>query len=316
MNLIFMEPIFKDYIWGGNRLKNELHKNSNLDITAASWEISSNKNGDCKIKNEEYKGMTLSELFNQKDLRDLIFGTKCSNMKEFPLLVKFIDANQNLSIQVHPDDKYAKSIGLPNGKNEMWYIMECEENAQIIAGLSHNLNKQELEDIIKNDKIKDYLKYTDIKKGDSIYISAGTVHAILGGVLICEIQQNSDTTYRVYDWDRKDKNGNSRQLHVEQAIQTIKSNLIPEVIHENDEGTQIIAINKNFEVEKINISERFVDNSNINTFYAINVVDGEGKVKTKAKEYHLRRGDSFLVPATLGKYELEGTMTILKTYCN
>ena len=315
MNLIFMEPVFKDYLWGGNRLKNELHKNSDLDITAESWEISSNNNGDCKILNEEYSGMTLSELFAKKNLRELIFGTKCRDLEEFPLLIKFIDANQNLSIQVHPDDGYAKTIGLPNGKNEMWYIMDCKENAQIIAGLKHSLSKQELENIINNNRIKDYLNYADIKKGDSIYISAGTVHAILSGVLICEIQQNADITYRVYDWDRKDKNGNSRELHKEQAIQTIKPDIIPEIIHENNENIQIIASNKYFETQKINISGMFVDNSDTNSFYTINIVDGEGKIKALEMEYNIKKGDSFLVPATLGKYEFEGKMTILKTYC-
>ena len=315
MNLIFMEPVFKDYLWGGNRLKNELHKNSDLDITAESWEISSNKNGDCKILNEEYSGMTLSELFAKKNLRELIFGAKCRDLEEFPLLIKFIDANQNLSIQVHPDDGYAKTIGLPNGKNEMWYIMDCKENAQIIAGLKHSLSKQELENIINNNRIKDYLNYADIKKGDSIYISAGTVHAILSGVLICEIQQNADITYRVYDWDRKDKNGNSRELHKEQAIQTIKPDIIPEIIHENNENIQIIASNKYFETQKINISGVFVDNSDTNSFYTINIVDGEGKIKALEMEYNIKKGDSFLVPATLGKYEFKGKMTILKTYC-
>ena len=315
MNLIFMEPVFKDYLWGGNRLKNELNKKSNLEITAESWEVSSNKNGDCRIINEEYNNLTLSELYERKELREPIFGTRCIGIDEFPLLVKYIDAKQNLSIQVHPDDEYAKSIGVTNGKNEMWYIMDCEENSQIIAGLNKKLNKQELEDIIKNDKIKEYLNYTDIKKGDSIYIPAGTVHAILGGVLICEIQQNSDITYRVYDWDRKDKNGNSRELHKEQAIKTIKPDVIPEVIHENSEENQMIVSNKYFEVEKINISERFVDKSDTNTFYLINVVEGEGKIKTQAKEYQLRRGDSFLIPATLGEYIIEGKITALKTFC-
>ena len=316
MNIIFMEPIFKDYLWGGNRLKNELHKNSNLDITAESWEISSNKNGDCKILNEEYNELTLSELYKRKDLREPIFGTKCINIEEFPLLVKYIDAKQNLSIQVHPDDEYAKSIGLPNGKNEMWYIMDCENNSQIIAGLNKSLDKYGLEDVINNDKIKEYLNYTDIKKGDSIYISAGTVHAILGGVLICEIQQNSDTTYRVYDWDRKDKDGNTRQLHKEQAIATIKSNIIPEVVHENSNNTQIIASNQYFEVEKIMIQDRFEDESDNTTFFIINVVDGDGIIKTSTEEYSIKRGDSFIIPATLGKYEFEGKMGILKTYCN
>lgn len=315
MNIIFMEPVYKDYIWGGEKLKKEFNKNTPFERTAESWEISSNKNGICKIKNEEYEGKTLKDLFENEKIKEEIFGKKCKNLKEFPLLIKFIDAKDNLSIQVHPDDEYAKKIGLESGKTEMWYIMECEENGKIIGGLNSKLTKSELQDVIENDKIKDYLSYINIKQGDSIYIPAGTVHAILKNILICEIQQNSDTTYRVYDWDRKDKEGKGRQLHKKEAIETIKSENVPTIIH-SKEGlqTQKIAKSEFFEVEKINCNRVFEDISCADTFFAINVIEGEGFIETATNKYEIKKGDSFLIPATLGKYKVLGKIKFLKSY--
>ena len=262
-NIIFMKPVYKDYIWGGNKIKDELKKDTPLKKTAESWEISANKNGDCEILNEEYTGKTLSELFSNSKIKEEIFGTKCTNLEEFPLLIKFIDAKDNLSIQVHPDDKYAQNkLSQPYGKNEMWYIMDCDEGAQLIGGMTEKLSKEELKDVVENNKIKDYLNYVDVKKGDSIYIAAGTLHAILKNNLICKIQQNSDVTYRVYDWDRIGKDGNPRQLHKQQAIETIKPEIIPEVIHQNDnKEIQTIAENKYFKVDKINCTDKFEDES-------------------------------------------------------
>lgn len=315
MNIIFMEPAYKDYIWGGEKLKNKFNKNTPFERTAESWEISSNKNGICKIKNEEYEGKNLRDLFEDIKIKEEIFGKKSKKLKEFPLLIKFIDAKDNLSIQVHPDDEYAKKIGLESGKTEMWYIMECEENGKIIGGLNTKLTKSELQDVIENDNIKDYLNYIDIKQGDSIYIPAGTVHAILKNTLICEIQQNSDTTYRVYDWDRKDKNGNGRQLHKKEAIETIKPESVPVIVHSIEElQLQKIVKSEFFEVEKINSNEVYKDCSDLNTFYAINVLDGEGVLETTTNKYKIEKGDSFLVPATLGKYKITGKIQFLKSY--
>lgn len=315
MNIIFMEPVYKDYIWGGEKLKKEFNKKTPFERTAESWEISSNKNGICKIKNGEYEGKTLKELFEDKKIKEEIFGKKCEKMKEFPLLIKFIDAKDNLSIQVHPDDEYAKKIGLESGKTEMWYIMECEEDGKIIGGLNSKLTKSELQDVIENDNIKDYLKYIDIKQEDSIYIPAGTVHAILKNTLICEIQQNSDTTYRVYDWDRKDKEGKERQLHKKEAIETIKPENVPTIIHSKEElQKQKIVKSKFFEIEKINCNKTFEDVSCVDTFFAINVIDGEGFIETSTNKYEIKKGNSFLIPATLGKYKVIGKIKLLKSY--
>ena len=314
MNLIFMEPIYKDYIWGGNGLKEKLNKNTPYDRTAESWEISSNSNGDCKILNEEYNEKTLSNLFNDNENKEKIFGTKCLNMKEFPILIKFIDAKENLSIQVHPDDEYAQSIGLHNGKNEMWYIMDCEADSKIVGGLKEELNHQELTNTLNNNTIKDYLKYINVKKGDSIYISAGTLHAILKNNFICEIQQNSDTTYRVYDWDRIGNDGKTRELHKKQAIETIKTGIMPSVKStDNDEKYQKIVENEYFEVYKINCTDIFEDYSNKESFYTMNVVSGNGTIETDSQKLDIKIGDSFIIPATLGKYKISGKVEILKT---
>lgn len=312
--IIFMEPIYKDYIWGGNRLKEKLNKNTPYDRTAESWEISANSNGDCKILNKEYNQKTLSELFNDNEIKEKIFGTKCLNMKEFPILIKFIDAKNNLSIQVHPDDEYAQSIGLPNGKNEMWYIMDCEADSQIVGGLNRKLNNEELVDVLNNNTIKDYLNYINVKKGDSIYISAGTLHAILENNFICEIQQNSDTTYRVYDWDRIGKDGKPRELHKKQATETIKTGITPKVKStDNSEKYQKIVENDYFEVYKINCIDIFEDCSDEESFYTMNVVSGKGFIETEKQKLEIKIGDSFIIPATLGKYKISGKVEILKT---
>lgn len=313
-NIIFMEPIFKDYIWGGNKLKDELNKKSCYDKIAESWEISANKNGDCRILNKEFNNKTLSELFSDASIRQDVFGKKCLNMQEFPLIIKFIDANDNLSIQVHPDDIYAHKKGLSNGKNEMWYIMECDNNSQIISGFNTNISYNNLKNAINRNNIISYLNYIDVKKGDSIYIPSGTIHSILKGNLICEIQQNSDTTYRVYDWDRIDKFGKMRKLHKEESLEVIDLKAVPEIIHNNDNtGINNIICNEFFKVEKINCYDFFYDCSNLSSFYAMTVVGGSGCIRTESQEISIKMGESFLIPATLGDYRIEGKLKLLKS---
>lgn len=202
--LIFLEPFYKDYIWGGDRLKTYLNKNTPYEKTAESWEVSTNEDGKSTIKNGEYIGKTIDDIF-YSEKREEVFGTKSKDLDKFPLLVKFIDAKTNLSVQVHPDDDYAKRVEGSLGKTEMWYIMDCKPEAKLICGLKEGVKQESLEGILRSDNVSEYLNFIDIEKGDYIYIPAGTIHAILGGILICEIQQNSNLTYRVYDWGRTRK---------------------------------------------------------------------------------------------------------------
>lgn len=318
MEPIFLKPIYKDYIWGGTRLKKEYNKiDTDKECVAETWEISTNKNGKSLIKNrDEYNYENLDDLFKDKEMREVIFGTKCVNLEEFPLLIKFIDACNNLSVQVHPDDVYARKYENSSGKTEMWYVLDCKDDAKLVCGMKENVKQDEIHDIIKNNKIKDNVNYVNIKKGDIIYIPAGTVHAILSGVLICEVQQNCDLTYRVYDWDRVDKNGNKRELHVDKAIDVI--DVTSEYCIKN---TSTIADNiveaistPYFNADLIEV-ESFVElESKVTTFYAMNVLEGQGCLKVDNKEYNIVKGDSFLIPAALGKFTFEGNLKIINSY--
>ena len=315
MDILFLEPAYKNYIWGGNRLKKEFDKNTPYEITAESWEISTNKNGNSIVVNGDFKGKKLQELFEMTDCKSDIFGEKCIKKDRFPILIKFIDAKNNLSVQVHPDDIYAQKNENDIGKSEMWYIMDCPKDAKIICGLDETIKtKQQLKDIINSGNIKEYLQYIDIEKGDSIYIPAGTIHAITSGILICEIQQNSDLTYRVYDWDRVDKNGNSRELHIKQAIDVINLKNKAIKVKTKVKEYQKILDTENFKVDKLNINGKYLAESNEDTFYAINILDGEGRIYWNNKEHKIKKGDSFIIPANIGKYKISGNLIALKTY--
>lgn len=311
MEVLFLEPVYKDYIWGGTKLKEYFGKETTTDITAESWEISTNADGISKIKNQD---ITLKELFDNKDTRVEIFGTKTKDMEKFPLLIKFIDANSNLSVQVHPDDEYAKENEEDTGKTEMWYIIDCLPNSQIICGMKKEVQQEDVEDIIRNNKIKENLNYVNIKKGDSIYIPSGTIHAILGGTLICEIQQNSNLTYRVYDWDRVGNDGKPRTLHIDKAIDVINVNANPRIEHEKQEECYRVSDSEFFKVDKINVKEEYKDESNKQSFYAINVIEGMGTIEYKNNVCNLKKGDSIIIPAGLGEYAIKGNIEFLKSY--
>lgn len=311
MEVLFFEPVYKDYIWGGTKLKEYFGKQTTTDITAESWEISTNADGTSKIKG---KDITLKDIFDNKGTREKIFGTKTKDMEKFPLLIKFIDANSNLSVQVHPDDQYAKENENDTGKTEMWYIIDCFPNSQIICGMKEEVQQEDVEGIIRNNKIKENLNYVDIKKGDSIYIPSGTIHSILGGALICEIQQNSNLTYRVYDWDRVGSDGKPRVLHIDKAIDVINVNANPKVEHKKQEECYRVCDSEFFKVDKIDVQQEYKDKSNKESFYAINIIEGIGTIEYQNNICNLKRGDSIIIPAKLGEYTIKGKMELLKSY--
>lgn len=313
---IFLEPEFKDYIWGGQKLKKIFNKKvKNEECTAESWEISTNENGESIIKNGKYIGKTLTELFNEESSKKEIFGTKCLDLEKFPILIKFIDANQSLSVQVHPDNEYAKKHENSYGKTEMWYILDCEPGAQIICGVKSGVTKEMLEKSMNSDKIAEYLNYIDVKKGDAIYIPSGTIHALLGKTLVAEVQQNSNITYRVYDWGRVDKDGKSRELHIQKALDVINTKKSPQIkkIENNSEKVNIVK-SEFFTTDKINVKNKFQENILGESFIAFNVIEGNGILKVANQIYEIKKGDSFIIPACAKLYELEGTIELLKSY--
>ena len=316
MEPLFMIPIYKDYIWGGTKLKDYLKKEVPFETVAEAWEVSTNVAGLSEVEIEKGTKTTLKEVFDNTEKRIEIFGTKTKDMKRFPLLIKFIDAKDNLSVQVHPDDAYALEHENDTGKTEMWYIMECDENASIICGLKETVTQEQIPDMITNGKLQNYLNKVPICKGDVIYIPAGTVHAILKGTLICEIQQNSNLTYRVYDWDRVGKDGKPRELHIKKAMDVIKQDKRQNITSTNgqEDICKMVMDCNYFKVDVLNVTENYQAKSNKDTFEAYMVVEGKGKLETKGKEYDIKIGESFILPASLGEYEIKGNIKLLKAY--
>lgn len=313
---IFLKPIFKDYIWGGQKLKAIFNKEvENEECTAESWEVSTNSNGETKIKNGKYKDKTLAEIYNDKNIRKEIFGTKCINLEEFPLLIKFIDANDCLSVQVHPDNEYALKNENSQGKTEMWYILDCEEGAQIICGVKEGISIDKLKNSIKENEITKSLNYINVHKGDAIYIPSGTIHALLGKTLVAEVQQNSNVTYRVYDWGRTNKEGKPRELHINKALEVIKTENRPQIQNIKNDITKVNVVTSEFFItNKINVTEEYQEEVSGETFIAFNVIEGKGELVIENKVYKIEKGESFIIPANAGKYKIQGKVQLLQSF--
>ncbi|MDF2801762.1 MAG: mannose-6-phosphate isomerase, class [Anaerocolumna sp.] len=304
-DIIFLEPVFKEMIWGGNRLKTDFGYNIPSDNTGECWAVSAHNNGDCTVKNGKLKGHTLSSLWT--DHREL-FGDIKGDV--FPLLIKIIDAKADLSIQVHPDDEYAKKNENGSlGKTECWYILDCDEDATIIIG--HNAkDKETLVEMIEGKKWEDLIHEIPIKKGDFFQINPGTVHAIKAGTVILETQQNSDITYRLYDYDRL-QNGKPRELHLEKSIDVIKcpqkfENTIEEVVTlEHGLCEELVSCNY-YSVRKITVTGQVSMNTG-EPFVIMSVIDGEGLING----IQIKKGDHFILPSGFGEYNLDGNMELI-----
>ncbi len=307
-----MNPIFKDNIWGGSRLRDEYNKNTPYDITGESWEVASHPNGESTVTGGEYDGKTIKELTHI--LKEKLLGDKVYKGDEakFPLLIKFIDARQSLSVQVHPDDEYANANENGElGKTEMWYVMDAAEGSGIIYGFKECIGKDTFKASIENNTLLEHTHFAPCNKGDSFFIPAGTLHAIGEGLLIAEIQQNSDTTYRVYDYDRRDANGNTRELHIDKAVDVTK--LCPACANLSaGENETVIADCEYFRVEKLIITSPVKWKVNKARFEALVVCDGLVSING----FEFKKGETALIPAYIGDIILEGNGTVLKTYVN
>lgn len=311
MSILKLKPSCKDYLWGGTRLKTEFGKEYDGDKLAETWELSCHPDGPSYVVNGEYAGETLREYIVMEGKK--VTGTHSRKYEQFPLLIKFIDAKQDLSIQVHPDDSYALKNEGQYGKTEMWYIVECEEGASLYYGFSREVSKEEFEERIRNKTLLEVLNKVQVQKGDVLFIEPGTIHAIGSGNLIAEIQQNSNVTYRVYDYGRKDANGKERDLHIEKALQVTKR--VP-ILRRKSFEPHIVACDY-FTVDKLvldgqKIKKIFgeIDNS---SFASILVLDGSGRVSSAKESLEICKGDSIFITANTGEYELEGSFEALLT---
>ncbi|MCI8358663.1 MAG: class I mannose-6-phosphate isomerase [Lachnospiraceae bacterium] len=311
MAVLKLKPACKDYLWGGNRLITEFGKDCAGEILAETWELSCHPDGPSTVVNGEYAGSTLNEYILMEGRK--VIGTKCRKYEQFPLLIKFIDAAQELSIQVHPGNEFALENEGQDGKTEMWYIVDCEEDASLYYGFSREVSEEEFKERIRNQTLLEVLNRVAVQKGDVLFIEPGTIHAIGRGCLIAEIQQNSNVTYRVYDYGRKGPDGKERDLHIEKALQV--TNRIP-ILKRKSFEPHIVSC-EYFTVDKIVLDGQFLKKisgeADRTSFASLLVLEGSGEVRTKDERIAFRKGDSIFVTADTGDYELEGKFEALLT---
>ena len=265
MNKVFkLEPIIKSYIWGGDYFKP--YREGKYDNISESWELSIRKDNTVLVKG---LNKPLNELLSEDDL-----GPASKRFPYFPLLIKLIDAKDNLSIQVHPSDDYALKYEHSFGKSEMWHIIDADEGAGLYVGLNRDYSKEEIERHLKNSSILECLNFYKVKPGDTFLIDPGTIHAIGKGVRLIEIQQNSDLTYRLYDYLRKDKNGNYRELHIDKALKVINFHKYENKVIKGD----VLADNRYFKVEKKEVNGELLLEANKDSFISFTFIKGKGKV--------------------------------------
>ena len=307
MDIIKLKPAVKDYIWGGVKMKTVWGKQSDLEKIAECWELSCHPDGMSVIQNGEFKGKTFPEYLEKHGKNAL--GTNCEKFEDFPVLIKLLDAQDNLSIQVHPDDEYALENEKQYGKTEMWYIADCEPDAFIYYGFSKNITSDEYKNRIQNNTLTDVLNKVYVKKGDSFFIKAGTIHAIGAGCTIAEIQQSSNVTYRVYDYGRLGVDGKPRDLHVKQALEVTSLT----AVNATENTGNRIAECKYFAVDKydINGSESFICDEK--SFNSVLCIDGNGKITSGNNILEIRKSDSIFIPAKTGEYNIEGDCVVLLT---
>lgn len=321
MQLLFLNPVFKERLWGGTTLKSRFNLSIPSEHTGECWAISAHKNGETTIKNGEFAGWGLSKLW--RDHPELFANANelpATSLREFPLLVKILDANADLSVQVHPNDEYAQQVEGELGKAECWYILDAKPDAKIVYGHTAN-SLDEFKQLALSGKWNELLTTVAVKSGDFFDVPTGTVHAIGAGILILEVQQSSDTTYRLYDYDRRDDSGQPRELHLDKSFAVVsiphRNNLIKPVTTDpiNNAILTMLVSNNNFQVQKLEVFTGFAsDDSNDNLIYPIKakyllVTAIEGNAIING--YAVNKGDSFIVPNQVRQLEIEGKITLI-----
>lgn len=296
-----LESVLKDIIWGGTRLSEQFSKGEKNQKIAEAWVLSCRNDGENVILNGDYAGKALSEIYPDKD--------------NFPLLIKLIDASDKLSVQVHPDDAFAKQEGLPAGKTEMWYIIDAVPGAKLVYGMKNadTLSDEQIKAAAENGTLENYLNYVEVKKGDVFFIPAGLVHAIGAGILIAEVQQNSNTTYRMYDYNRCGTDGKPRELHIDNAIRVMSKNS-PDA---TSDQTDIVSDDKikytnicsceYFNVYTLDIknsSYKITSKDNMNFILCI---EGQGEIVYNGSKYRFEKGESYLLPEDISEFEIRSS---------
>ena len=322
MNIFKFQPLLKSTLWGGERIIPFKHLNDNMENVGESWEISGVKDNETIVSEGQYKGKKLNNLV--AELKEKLVGKECYKRygDEFPLLIKFIDARQDLSIQVHPTDEIAKKQGRERGKTEMWYLMDSAPEAKLYSGLKKKITPEEYKKMVEDDTICDALAQYAVKEGDVFFLPAGRIHAIGAGCFLAEIQQTSDVTWRIYDFKRKDKNGNYRELHTQQA-----SEAIDYAVYDNYRTEYTPVQNQRQEVVKCQYfttsifdltsdgGEKNLDYTDHDGFVILIGVKGKGTLtNANGESTSLNTGETILIPATETKFKVTGNVRFLEVY--
>lgn len=312
--IIFLAPAFQERIWGGAKLKSMYGYDIPNDHTGEAWVISAHEHGPSTIMNGPLKGKTLRTAWADYPV---IFG-RDSAMREFPLLIKIIDANERLSVQVHPGDAYAHEVEHePYGKTECWYVLACEDNSEIIYGHQAQ-SREEFKRYLATGEWDELLTRVNVKQGDFFYVPSGTIHAIGSGIVILEIQQSSDITYRLYDYDRIDAEGNTRELHIESALNVINyphiSNLLAKVEEKIGDLKRVQLVKDRYFTVDHWVVHGEVTRTMAADYQLVSVIQGKGKVTVQEQTYSLQKGDHFILPATIKNYTLSGALELIVAY--
>ena len=310
------EPILKDRIWGGTKLKTVLNKPITTAITGESWELTTVDGDVSVVANGAHAGKSLTELIDAYP--EALLGTEVYKRfgKQFPLLFKYLDAREDLSIQVHPNDALAKARHNSFGKTEMWYVMQADAGSRLIVGFKKDSNPKEYIENLEKKTLLDILDSVPVKVGDVFFLKTGTVHAIGAGLLIAEIQQTSDITYRLYDFDRVDAQGNKRELHIDQALDAINYNCVEaKMEYENVANTSNTMVDCNYFTTNIIPLEDTVEvHKSGDSFTVYMCAEGSFTLMSNGNSHTYQKGDTVLVPAVLSDYQLSGNATVLEIY--
>lgn len=319
MLLFKFEPLLKQTLWGGEKIIPFKRLSSNMHNVGESWEISGVKDSETVVSDGPMKGMRLNELV--AEMKEKLVGKDNYQRfgNEFPLLVKFIDARQDLSIQVHPSDEVARRQGKPHGKTEMWYIMPSDPGAKLFSGLKKEITPEQYKEMVENDTICDALAQYEVHEDEAFFLPSGRIHSIGAGCFLAEIQQTSDVTYRIYDFKRKDKDGNYRQLHTHEAAESINyaidKNYKTEYVPCKNQGIPLISC-PYFSTAVYDLDESMtLDYSELDSFVILIALKGDGQITDENGENtSFRAGETVLLPATVNMVKVEGTVKFLETY--
>lgn len=312
-------PVYKQIIWGGDKISRKYGRSTPFEKVAESWELTCREDGMSVVTNGPLMGRGLDSLISEYGER--LLGERSLRLygDAFPLLFKLIDANDKLSVQVHPDDVYARAHGEANGKTEMWYIIDAKQDARLVYGLKDGVTKESFEDAVQGGRIGATLRQVPVKPGDCLYIPSGTVHAILDGILLAEIQQNSNTTYRIYDWDRVGADGKPRQLHIKSALDVIDFGGVSLEVSESgrrvfgEYSIRSLAASKYFSVDEVVTNGRYSSDTR-GSFVAIMNIEGNAVLSCRSGETPLAPGETLLIPACIGGFEVTGKSRMLLTH--